>query len=171
MKTYNVYDALLSFGVKHYFFLIATDSYNFCKLLVQSVVRLIILYCITRKMNTRHSEIICQNHFSHWFPLHFTEHMLQTVLPLQTFFHAQLKIWKNAYFVLYGMSLQGFRVVPARHCYHKSLLPLMEEVRQQMGDGPVYISFDIDALDPGFAPGTGKRFLIILIHYNTRNKV
>ena len=31
----------------------------------------------------------------------------------------------------------------------------MEEVREQMGDGPVYISFDIDALDPAFAPGTG----------------
>jgi len=50
---------------------------------------------------------------------------------------------------------QGFRVVPARHCYHKSLVPLMEEVRQQMGDGPVYLSFDIDALDPAYAPGTG----------------
>ena len=24
-----------------------------------------------------------------------------------------------------------------------------------MGDGPVYLSFDIDALDPSFAPGTG----------------
>jgi len=46
-------------------------------------------------------------------------------------------------------------VVPARHCYHKSLTPLMEEVREQMSSGPVYISFDIDALDPSFAPGTG----------------
>jgi agmatinase len=54
----------------------------------------------------------------------------------------------------WGMD-QGFRLVPARHCWHKSLEPLMEEVRQQMGDGPVYISFDIDALDPSFAPGTG----------------
>lgn len=31
----------------------------------------------------------------------------------------------------------------------------MAEVRAQMGSGPVYLSFDIDALDPGFAPGTG----------------
>jgi len=31
----------------------------------------------------------------------------------------------------------------------------MEEVREQMGSGPVYITFDIDALDPSFAPGTG----------------
>lgn len=50
---------------------------------------------------------------------------------------------------------QGFRVVPANHYYHKSMAPLMEEVRQMMGDKPVYISFDIDALDPSFAPGTG----------------
>lgn len=40
-------------------------------------------------------------------------------------------------------------------CWFKSLAPLMDEVRNQMGKGPVYLSFDIDALDPGFAPGTG----------------
>ncbi|MCV6614306.1 MAG: agmatinase [Cellvibrionaceae bacterium] len=50
---------------------------------------------------------------------------------------------------------QGFRVVQAEACWYKSLAPLMEEVRQQLGDGPVYISFDIDGLDPAFAPGTG----------------
>ncbi|KAK7877974.1 hypothetical protein WMY93_031376 [Mugilogobius chulae] len=50
---------------------------------------------------------------------------------------------------------QGFRVVEAQHCWYKSLAPLMAEVRTQMGSGPVYLSFDIDALDPGFAPGTG----------------
>jgi guanidinobutyrase len=31
----------------------------------------------------------------------------------------------------------------------------MTEVREQLGDGPVYLSFDIDSLDPAFAPGTG----------------
>jgi guanidinobutyrase len=50
---------------------------------------------------------------------------------------------------------QGFRVVQAEDCWHRSLVPLMEEVRAQMGDHPVYISFDIDGLDPAFAPGTG----------------
>ena len=35
-------------------------------------------------------------------------------------------------------------------------MPLMEEVRQHIGDGPVYISFDIDAIDPAFCPGTGS---------------
>ncbi len=50
---------------------------------------------------------------------------------------------------------QGFRVVQAQECWHRSLAPLMEGVREQLGEGPVYISFDIDGLDPAFAPGTG----------------
>ncbi|MCH2412909.1 MAG: arginase family protein, partial [Acidimicrobiales bacterium] len=29
------------------------------------------------------------------------------------------------------------------------------EVREQVGGGPVYLSFDIDGLDPAFAPGPG----------------
>jgi len=50
---------------------------------------------------------------------------------------------------------QGFTVVPAEECWHKSLSPLMEQIREQLGTGPVYLSFDIDSLDPAFAPGTG----------------
>ena len=57
--------------------------------------------------------------------------------------------------------MQGFRVVPGRDCWHKSLTPLMVEVREQMGDGPVYLSFDIDALDPSVAPGTGTTIRLI----------
>ena len=50
---------------------------------------------------------------------------------------------------------QGFRVVQAEECWHKSLTPLMEEVRTQVAGGPVYVTFDIDGLDPSAAPGTG----------------
>lgn len=50
---------------------------------------------------------------------------------------------------------QGFRVVPAEECWHRSLTPLMAEVRQQLGAGPVYFSFDIDGIDPAYAGGTG----------------
>jgi guanidinobutyrase len=50
---------------------------------------------------------------------------------------------------------QGFRVVQIEECWHRSLVPLMEEVRAQVDGGPVYLSFDIDGLDPSFAPGTG----------------
>ncbi|CAK8671398.1 unnamed protein product [Clavelina lepadiformis] len=49
----------------------------------------------------------------------------------------------------------GFRMVRAKDCWYKSLTPLMAEVRQQMGEGPVYLCFDIDGLDPAYAPGTG----------------
>ncbi|GLS14840.1 MULTISPECIES: agmatinase [Hydrogenophaga] len=50
---------------------------------------------------------------------------------------------------------QGFRLFQAEQCWHRSLAPLMAEVRQIMGDGPVYLSFDIDGIDPAWAPGTG----------------
>lgn len=50
---------------------------------------------------------------------------------------------------------QGFRVVQAEECWHRSLAPLMAEVREQVSGGPVYISFDIDGVDPAYAPGTG----------------
>ena len=30
-----------------------------------------------------------------------------------------------------------------------------DQIRHVVGDAPVYLSFDIDALDPAFAPGTG----------------
>lgn len=50
---------------------------------------------------------------------------------------------------------QGFRVVQAEECWHKSLAPLMAEVRERVGGGPVYLSYDIDSIDPAWAPGTG----------------
>ncbi len=50
---------------------------------------------------------------------------------------------------------QGVRVVQAEECWYRSLAPLMQEVRAQLGAGPVYLSFDIDGLDPAYAPGTG----------------
>ena len=50
---------------------------------------------------------------------------------------------------------QGFRVVQVEECWHTSLEPLMVDVREKVGGGPVYLSFDIDGLDPAYAPGTG----------------
>ena len=50
---------------------------------------------------------------------------------------------------------QGFRLFTAEQCWYRPLAPLMDEVRQTMGDGPVYLSFDIDGIDPAWAPGTG----------------
>lgn len=50
---------------------------------------------------------------------------------------------------------QGWNVIPAEQCWYKSLAPLMAEIRETIGDAPVYLSYDIDSLDPAFAPGTG----------------
>ena len=51
---------------------------------------------------------------------------------------------------------QGVKVVEAEECWYKSLAPLMNKVREQIGpDVPTYLSFDIDGLDPSVAPGTG----------------
>jgi agmatinase len=32
---------------------------------------------------------------------------------------------------------------------------VIAKAREVVGDGPVYVSFDVDSLDPAFAPGTG----------------
>ncbi|MCY4261653.1 MAG: agmatinase [Rhodobacteraceae bacterium] len=50
---------------------------------------------------------------------------------------------------------RGFEVVTAEMCWHKSLVPLMDRIRQRIGSAKTYLSFDIDSLDPAFAPGTG----------------
>jgi guanidinobutyrase len=51
---------------------------------------------------------------------------------------------------------QGFTVVPAHEVWYQSLAPLMAQVRERIGaTQPVYITFDIDGLDPAYAGGTG----------------
>ena len=50
---------------------------------------------------------------------------------------------------------KGWTVIKAEACWYKSLAPLMAEIRAKIGDAPVYLTYDIDSLDPAFAPGTG----------------
>lgn len=50
---------------------------------------------------------------------------------------------------------QGWTVVQAEDCWYKSLAPLMTDIRAKIGDRPTYLTYDIDSLDPAFAPGTG----------------
>ena len=50
---------------------------------------------------------------------------------------------------------QGFTVVPADDLWGRDLTGLIEGIRAQIGKVPTYVSFDIDALDPSVAPGTG----------------
>lgn len=49
----------------------------------------------------------------------------------------------------------GFSIVHARDMDRLGADRVVEMIRERVGDAPVYISIDIDVLDPGFAPGTG----------------
>jgi len=49
----------------------------------------------------------------------------------------------------------GMPFIDARSCHEKGAAWVTERIRAAVGDHPTYITFDIDALDPAFAPGTG----------------
>ena len=50
---------------------------------------------------------------------------------------------------------QGFAVLDARQVHQRGCAAIVEAIRARVGDNPVYLTFDIDCLDPAFAPGTG----------------
>jgi guanidinopropionase len=62
---------------------------------------------------------------------------------------------------LYGESdndwgtAQGIRVIDIDEMYRMGIEAVIAEARRVAGDGPTYISFDVDGLDPVYAPGTG----------------
>ncbi len=49
----------------------------------------------------------------------------------------------------------GFNVFSAEAVHEQGISTLVEKVRDIVGDNPVYLTFDIDGLDPSMAPGTG----------------
>jgi len=49
----------------------------------------------------------------------------------------------------------GIAVIDAREVHEAGARAAVEKIRGIVGDHPAYITFDIDALDPAFAPGTG----------------
>ncbi|EPK5790040.1 agmatinase [Pseudomonas aeruginosa] len=49
----------------------------------------------------------------------------------------------------------GFEVLDARQANTLQPAQIAERILARVGDNPVYLSFDIDCLDPAFAPGTG----------------
>src|SRR5690606_598022 len=49
----------------------------------------------------------------------------------------------------------GFRTVRATDLDVLGVDAVAQQVRDRVGDAPVYLSVDIDVLDPAFAPGTG----------------
>jgi guanidinopropionase len=49
----------------------------------------------------------------------------------------------------------GMRVVYMEEFYDLGVKAVIEEARRIVGGGPTYVSFDVDGLDPVYAPGTG----------------
>ena len=50
---------------------------------------------------------------------------------------------------------KGVTIVPAQTVHEAGPKEIAAQVRNVIGGAPAYLSFDIDALDPAFAPGTG----------------
>ncbi|WP_411351000.1 agmatinase [Leisingera aquaemixtae] len=49
----------------------------------------------------------------------------------------------------------GFQHFPAQELWNRPLHQMGAEIRRDIGNRPVYVSYDIDSLDPAYAPGTG----------------
>ena len=49
----------------------------------------------------------------------------------------------------------GMTVIHAEEVTGMGISAIIEKAKKIVGDGPTYLSFDIDSLDPSFAPGTG----------------
>jgi len=55
----------------------------------------------------------------------------------------------------YDQNDHGFNVINAMQANDLSAEAIVARIRDIIGDKPVYVTFDIDCLDPAFAPGTG----------------
>ncbi|MDV3050458.1 MAG: agmatinase [Planktomarina sp.] len=54
----------------------------------------------------------------------------------------------------WGMD-QGVRIIRVEELFERGVPNVMAEVREIVGDSPTYCTYDIDFVDPTFAPGTG----------------
>ena len=74
----------------------------------------------------------------------------------------------------------GFHVVPSVEIDDLGARGIAERIRERVAERPVYLSIDIDVLDPAFAPGTGtpeaggmtsRELLAVLRTFSTLNLV
>jgi agmatinase len=49
----------------------------------------------------------------------------------------------------------GFNIIDAPWVHDNGIAAVIEKIRAVVGDKPAYMTFDIDCLDPSYAPGTG----------------
>ena len=55
----------------------------------------------------------------------------------------------------YSASRHEFEVISAAEANEVGVEAILARVRARVGDSPCYLTFDIDCLDPAYAPGTG----------------
>ena len=55
----------------------------------------------------------------------------------------------------YTESKHQFEVISAAKANDLSAEQIIDQIKTRVGDNPCYLTFDIDCLDPAFAPGTG----------------
>jgi agmatinase len=55
----------------------------------------------------------------------------------------------------YDRDAHEFQVLDADQANEQSVQDIIAAIRARVGDAPAYLTFDIDCLDPAFAPGTG----------------
>jgi agmatinase len=74
----------------------------------------------------------------------------------------------------------GFQVVSAPEVDHLGVTGIVQRISERVGDRPVYVSVDIDVLDPAHAPGTGtpeagglssRELLAVLRSFGTLNLI
>ncbi len=49
----------------------------------------------------------------------------------------------------------GYQILSAADVHRQGTATIVQQIRERVGQNPVYLTFDIDCLDPAFAPGTG----------------
>jgi len=67
----------------------------------------------------------------------------------------QIGIRGGAEYLWEFSAASGMTVIHAEEVAALGVEAVIAKARAVLGDGPVYVTFDIDSLDPGFAPGTG----------------
>jgi agmatinase len=88
--------------------------------------------------------------FHHGGP--FREAVLEGVLdPTRTI---QIGIRGSSEYIWEFSYDSGMTVIRAEEMPALGMAAIVEKARAVVGDGPVYVSFDVDFLDPAFAPGT-----------------
>lgn len=55
----------------------------------------------------------------------------------------------------YNNSDHGFEILTSPWIHRNGIDPAVKIAVERAGDAPVYLSFDVDGMDPAFAPGTG----------------